>query len=256
MLVSALSSAGVTAVPEDLDAFRRFTEGPLRAAAERQLHVSEVEQIFGLIGHVLWMATSDVQSRRELDDADDASGMRAVEPVPVRVPAPDASSISGAIPKSRPSVTLGRVTRAVEPPRGIVEIGPDDDAHDSSSRRRRLRVDILVLSLDPLLVTETSEGLAGRGRAIAIGSAADLARHVTAAAETAAQLVIVIDSALPSIDVRTFAGLSAILPPGTRVVLWGVDDRQKQRLSVMFPVANGWIASGSAASPIDVIFER
>lgn len=266
VLARALGNAGLVSVPEELDAFRRFTDGPLRFAAERQLRPAEVEGIFELIGHVLWMATSDVQSRRAAD-VEEESGERSVEGIPFRMPVlpPTPVPPEGALrPRSeietapgmprpkKPSVAIGRVSRPDVPTGGVVEIGPGESAHDSSSRERPVRLEVLVLTLDPLLVFETDNGLAGRGRVTAIGTAAELARCASAAT---ARVVVIVDSALPSIDLPTFAPISGSLPPGTQIILWGVDERQKQRLSVMFPAAKDWIASGRAASPAEVILD-
>ena len=113
-------------------------------------------------------------------------------------------------------------------------------------------LEVLVITLDPRLVFDTDDGLSGRGRVSRISTAAELAQL---ASRATAPLVVVVDSALPSIDLPTFAPISGTLPPGTRVVLWGVDERQKQRLAVMFPAAKNWIASGRAASPAEVILD-
>jgi hypothetical protein len=285
VLARALMHSTLASVPEELESFRRFTNGPLRQIVESQLRPSECETIFELVGHVLWMATSDVQSRRA-DDADDPSGERSVDaapfripslpptPVPMRMPTPhpptarqlyvepsDEADTSRmlATPRPRPSsneqpaaATLGRVRRSSAPTGGVVEIGPGESMPDILPRRRTVTLDVLVLTLDPLLVFETDNGLAGRGRVTSIATASELARAASAAQ---ARLVIVVDSALPSIDLPTFAPISGSLPPGTRIVLWGVDERQKSRLAAMFPAAKDWIASGRAASPAEVILD-
>jgi hypothetical protein len=272
VLTTALTYAGLPVVPEDLEAFRRFTEGALLVAVGEHLSPTENEAIFELVRHVLWMATSDVQSRNPPSDAEEkeeGSGQRFVDALPFRMPElpptpiPDTGSspaISAEevdtaqlspVRERRGSVTLGRVARPAAPRGGVIEIGPNDSP-DGTSRRRPVSLEVLVLTLDPQLVFETDNGLDGRGRVTAIGTPAELARWASAAT---AQLIVVVDSALPSIDLPTFAPISGSLPPGTRIVLWGVDERQKHRLSVMFPAAKDWIASGRAASPAEVILD-
>jgi hypothetical protein len=67
-------------------------------------------------------------------------------------------------------------------------------------------------------------------------------------------IAIVIDTALPSIDVPTVAALASSFPKGTTVVLWGMTEKQKERLVSVFPVSATWIASGAAASPDEILF--
>jgi hypothetical protein len=287
VLSRAFATSGLPSVPEELEAFRRFTDGPLRASVDALLRPAEAEAIFELIGHVLWMATSDVQRH---GDKEEPSGERSVESVPFRMPVlpptpvppiarapsspaahetvpapaappaakeepiddPQTARVSPAPRPRRASVAIGRITRPDAPPTGgVVEIGPDESAQDAS-RRRPVVLEVLVLTLDPLLVFETDNGLAGRGRVTSINTAAELARAASAAK---ARLVVLVDSALPSIDLPTFAPISGSLPSGTRIILWGVDERQKARLSLMFPAAKEWIASGRAASPAEVILD-
>jgi hypothetical protein len=111
---------------------------------------------------------------------------------------------------------------------------------------RPLPTAVLVISLDPSLMKQTTAEIAGRCNVVKIATPADLAR---AASSSGDRIVVIVDTALPSIDLRTFVGLAPILPAGARVVLWGADERQRTRLVAMFPVAASWIASGDSNTP-------
>ena len=105
---------------------------------------------------------------------------------------------------------------------------------------------VLVLSLDPSLTAQATSEIAGRCPVLSIGAPADLAR---VASRSGDRIVVLIDTARPSIELPTFVGLVPILPPTTRVVLWGTDARQHGRLASMFPQASTWIASNASQTP-------
>lgn len=115
---------------------------------------------------------------------------------------------------------------------------------------RHAPVRVLIATLDPLLIAETEARLAGRSAVFTVRTTVELSAQIAIAG---GRVTVVVDTALPSIDVASLAALAPTFPAGTPVVLWGMSERQKERLVAMFPVAAGWAASGAAHSPADLL---
>ena len=113
---------------------------------------------------------------------------------------------------------------------------------------------VLVISLDGALVKQVERELAGARRVVHVASQAELLRAMTAARTQG--FAVLVDSALPSVELRVFASYAPMMPAATRVVLWGTDARQVKRLCSVFPQASEWIASGEATSTADLLAER
>jgi hypothetical protein len=269
ILAEALKRASLRAVPEDSAGFRQFCEGPFRAVARSALG-DDVQIVFERLGHVLWMATSDVQALNAAREWSERPSGTHLAPQPdSRPPASGNARESGpslkaptlrarpSIPTPRPLASRTATTIGAMP--AVTANGPRDPSPPSSRTAPLPPIatpvrasptvaspsSVLVVTLDPQLIDDVERELAARSRVKSIRSVADLA----AAAETAdARCVVVIDTALPSIDLPTFARLRAMLPREARVVLWGVALHQQQRLASMFPEAASWIPSGAAAS--------
>lgn len=255
LLERALRAAALPAVPEDPGSFRWFVEGPLRVELERLLDAGEISAVIERLGDVLWMATSDIRAlgvarswSRRSAPTETPSGTHAR--LPSDRPAASHERDSGVsakrptipVPSSSPPArlpTIPRVPRSPLPP-------PPAGAALRSPRAPTAPSAVLVVSLDPSLAASTSRDVGGRCPVITISTPGDLARAATRSGD---RVVVIVDTTLPSIEVPTFAGLAPILPPGTRVVLWGVDERQLARLAAQHPVARDWSASGEAVSP-------
>lgn len=218
ILTNALGVAGRKDVPEDVDAFSRFLEGPLRRAIASHVDHDVADAVVERLNQVVAMATSNLRRREEPlhvlelgpardSDAEEGSGLRMVEAAAIR-------------PSAKTSDTSPHATHA---PVGV------------------------IVTLDPGLVAEAASALAPlHGRAVHARTLAELVRAIST--WHTAPLSIVIDAALPSVDVPTFAGMTELLPPGARVVLWGLDERQKKRLVALYPEVASWIASGATAT--------
>jgi hypothetical protein len=290
---AALTAARRTEVPEDIGPFREFVEGPLRQEVHRQLGAEALSHVLERLGHVLWMASSDVQARsvaRGWLKLDPAPALAAPAPSAAAAPTPVAPSPAAADttegetpegesgefpishvpfvasePRKRP--TDARLEAGSAPSRPEVPIPPPRSSHPLAAPRpprsgavtlgklsvslarvaaRPLPSAVLVLSLDAKLASQTTAEIAGRCSVVRIATPADLARAASTAGE---RVVVLVDTALPSIDLKTFVGLCPILPASTRVILWGADERQRTRLVATFPIAAGWIASGESTAP-------
>lgn len=252
----ALLRAGLPDVPEDLDLFARFVRGALTAALEALAGPAATEACIERISHVLWLASSTVRHaaptaaelRRTLEsepDRDEASGLRTVESPPpgwnqqasaaARVSVGDAGRTSEAGRAPRHAPTIGRIRPAQARTNSIVEIPAAPS----------LGAPVLMLSLDPTLRAEATKQLEGVRPTITIMSQAELVRTINAAYESG--FGILVDASLPSIDLATFVGLAGLLPSGTRVVLWGMDERQKARLARVFAIASEWTAASNGS---------
>lgn len=334
VLDEALDQAGMNAVPEEIEPFRRFCEGPFRRAVVGTLGKTAIEQVFERLGHVLWMATSDVNaletarawSRGDIQARDDDSGVRNVGPEERLTPTPsegdardsstrarEGSQPRGASgsqprgtsgsqprtsvdPRSEPedagrmpmvpsprtgSVTLGRMPTIQQPaqrttmeiraagssdPRSASSPPPRRDSasllHRDSPQREGSRPSptprhdapssVLVVTLDTRLVNDLRLELKDHCPVRCIHEPSEIASAVITGGS---RLVVLIDTALPSIGVPTFAGLAPVLPAGTRVILWGASLRQQQRLASMFPIASSWISSNGAPNAGRFILE-
>lgn len=153
---------------------------------------------------------------------------------------------------SHPSFSL-KDTR----PDGVVQevhVGRDDDARSRESAApvsgpRAVATDVLVVTIDPRLVTEVETRMRGRSRVHAVLTLVDMMNALSSLAGQ--RIAIVLDTGVPSIDVPTFVTIA--LPENTSVILWGTDERQKKRLAGMFPQVGSWIASGATQSPADLL---
>jgi hypothetical protein len=208
LLGRALALSRRARVPEEIGEFRAFVEDALCVEMRRVLDPVQVTLVLERLGHVLWMATSDV---RALNVARDWTGRSS----------------------SAPSRESGPPRESGSRPR----IAPEPLVAPSC---------VLVLTLDAQLVVQTRSEIAGRCPVVSVATPSDLARMVSRAGD---RPVVLVDTALPSIEVPTFVGLCPILPPLACVVLWGADARQLARLGAQFPRAQSWIASAEARAP-------
>jgi hypothetical protein len=326
ILTDALKRGALPSVPEEIETFRRFCEGPFRVTVRSALGKDSVEHVFERLGHVLWMATSDVQALEaarawsrgtgdlpaipdstipeadpslfleDLEEEED-SGVRHVEPMPAPTPSVKAATSAtigrlraptltrSAAPRPAiearftplppsptpkratplpPSDALRRPTTPVPPsmplppaptPRRMTPLPPPGDRlsplpgvptpvrRSSSPPAARVPSAIIVVTLDDRLVQSIREDLSGQCPVRSVGTPNELAFALTKAGD---RLVVVVDTALPAIDVPTFAGLAPILPATAKVVLWGASPRQQARLAATFPAAASWLPSGVA----------
>jgi hypothetical protein len=273
LLDEALEAAGLPAVPEEIQAFRRFCERHLSRILRTRLEDASVDQVFERIGHVLWMATSDasqvevarVWGRGETEWEDD-SGVRHLDsqgrPTP-KAPTPEAGVYPPRIPPSAPlptpsnAISIGKMkaVAASSPtgsrPRVTQELraqAPDDRAGSSPPPAidERPATAVLAITLDGSLVESMRAELASLCPVRAISSPTEIASAVLTSGPCP---VVLIDTGLPSIDLPTFAGIAPVLPQGARVVLWGISPRQLHALVAKFPIASGWLAPEGHVSP-------
>jgi hypothetical protein len=279
VLAAALTTAGRTTVPEDASPFAAFVQGPLRAAVTDSLGEPSYDVVSERLSHVLLMASSQVLAREpSAPERDDESRVRVTSlPAPGKLPAPGRPSVTvdddygfAILDRPRPGAGAHARGRTTVPPQASSDRAvtsrpappatvppatvppttvPPTTLSPESARPVAAPVRILLASLDPLLLSETQARFEGRGEVRLVGTRAELFGGLARPGRAA----IVVDTALPSIDVPTLASAAASFPPGTLVVLWGMSDRQKLRLVSVFPVSEGWLASGAAASPVDML---
>lgn len=142
---------------------------------------------------------------------------------------PSADRISE--PSSEPGVHRTSDPGAMRPgssPRSRSHLGPSASSPTA----------VLALTLDEGLLSQLRTGLAMHCPVRPIVAPPELAGALVTSGD---RIVVLIDTALPSIDVRTFAGLAPILPPNTRVVLFGATEWQRERLAAMVPAATSWV---------------
>lgn len=266
VIAKALERASLAAVPEDLVAFQQFVQGPLTVALASLAGPDAMETVVERLSHVLWMASSTVRSfvpsPRKLattfeTEADESSGLRAVDGAsdlgamnrakerptdpapaperPARRPMSSGAQSIGRMVAPRPSVTMGAVL-------------------ETRVERTPARGPVLVTSLDAALLAEVEGVLGERRPAAHVRSQADLVRAIGSLRTTG--FSVIVDTALPSVELPTFVGLSSLLPPGTRVVLWGLDPRQKKRMAMLYPIANDWIACDDNGSLRELLIDR
>lgn len=289
LLRGALIQARLETIPEDAEGFGRFVNGALTAAIERSFGAGAADTVREQLAHVLALIAPAIARKATGtgdDDADDLSGERIVENVPmsprasdvmsrpkgrpdlsaalrapdVRIPVPDSMPLEAPIlfpPRAtsfesgtQQKRALARVTR--DPTESMRASRPGlEEVHGPRSGPRALATDVIVVSLDPRLAGEVEARLRGKSRVVGVVTVAELMVALTGA--KGGRVAIVLDTGVPSIDVPTFVRLEAALPASTHVVLWGTDPRQKARLVAMFPQVGAWVASGSAESPVDLL---
>lgn len=150
------------------------------------------------------------------------------------------------------AATLGQmraVSGSMPVVRGSVEIPAQrpDARSEPPELNARLPSTLLLVTLDPSLVSQVDAGLKDRVPVLAVSAASELLGALLTAGD---HLVVLLDTALPSIAVPAFAGLIPVLPAGTRVVLWGASARHLARLAAIYPETAGWIASDGAEDPV------
>jgi hypothetical protein len=200
-------------------------------------------------------APAEVSPATQRAPGDSAPSSPVDEPAPrqsgtrhqARRPAPDASFGTAA--------TLGQM-RAVSKSMPVVRSSIEIPAHRPDARSEphelavRLPSTVLLVTLDPSLVTEIGDGMKDRVPVLAVSAASELIGALVTAGQN---LVVLLDTALPSIAIPAFAGLIPVLPAGTRVVLWGASARHLSRLVAIYPKTAGWIASDGAEDPVDFL---
>jgi hypothetical protein len=251
-LLDALAQASLVTVPEDLEGFRAFVLGALDLTVRRMLGVAAAELVRDRLAHVLWMATTSPSPRRASGaDEDDASGEHRVE----STGRARSSGISPRIPSDAAMQAVREVHEAKTqpppaPPAPSRGSAPRPVPRAAVTQSVAAPLAVLVVTLDASLAQSMRSTLGGRAHVTVITCVADLAR-ATAAAR--ARVSVVVDVALSSIDMPTFASLTTALPVGSRVVLWGTNERQKARLAASFPNARDWIASPGIEPAAEVL---
>lgn len=222
ILDTALAAAGRATVPEDAPRFVPFYEGPLRAQVMLKLGSPALEIVDERLSHMMRMAMSQVMPR------------------------------CGRVEPSAPPLLSSPSDELWEPSDEFWEedsaIRPSLPREESGSAAPSTGL-VLMLTLDPTLIADAQQCL-GATRVATVTSIHDLLARMVDGSGPAA---LVIDGALPSIDVPTVASLGGAIPATAKVIVWGMSERQKERLITLFPVAKNWIASGSAASLADLV---
>jgi hypothetical protein len=275
LLARAIAATEGGGVPEEVMRFRDFVEGPLRSELGQLVGPATVALVLERLGQVLWMATSDVRAlsvardwsrggatsahesgshpkipQRSSDRPEVTSGETRRPTIPVPRSSPPTSSSSDrprpapssrppvAPAPARPTVTSGMTLRT---PRNAVTVSAMPRVASTPTA-----TGVLVVTLDAALSAKATSEIAGRCPVLTIGSPVELARAATRSGD---RVVVIVDTTLPSIDLPTFAGLAPILPPDTRIVLWGADERVIARLAARFPAARTWVPSGDSTTP-------
>jgi hypothetical protein len=286
LIVEALRVGALERIPEEVGGFRVFCEGPFRRVVRANVAQASVEQIFERVAHVLWMATSDVTvmetarawSQPGPNDRDGESGVRNVEVGMLGAAAtataseprqrdsePDVPSAheAGPLPSRgshpTPSATLGRMRAVSRASSAVASSEISSPMRDPRSESFELPAHVahavlpsavLVVSLDTQLVAQIRQGLSQHAPVRAIGAASELVGSLLTSGD---RLVVLIDTALPSIAVPTFAGLIPVLPASTRVVLWGANKRHLLRLNALYPDTARWTVSENAEDPVALL---
>jgi len=242
LLHRAVAASGSASVPEDAASFRAFVDGPLRAELQRSLGAGAVTLVLGRLTQLVTDQPT-ISSWPPRANGAHQSGSHPV--IRTREPFPQEATSA-----KRPTLPAPAIARAPVPAR-------TDDAPPRRLRPPAATVPamtavgpvlpscVLVVSLDASYVHDVEREIAGRCPVIVIGDAEDLARI---AARAGARIVVLVGP-LPAIDLPTFVDVAPILPPDTRVVLWGTDERTLQRLTPGLPATHTWIASGSSTTP-------
>lgn len=225
---SALAIAGRATIPEDAPPFAAFYEGPLRAIVSSRLGQGALDIVDERLAHVLRMAQSQVRP------------CETMAPPQLHAPSLQDRAPDGALPgeETAPwSTELWEEDSAIRvTPRGL----------EAASSAVPAPV-VLALTLDPLLVADVQTRFPA-SRVLSISSMHALLAQLSTAH---LRLTIVIDTVLPSIDVPTVASLATAIPDSALVVLWGMSERQKERLVALFPVARTWVAASAIGAVAD-----
>jgi hypothetical protein len=271
ILRSALLRAGIEAPPVEPASLHRFVEDALLGSVEQALGRDAAELVGQQIEQVLRIVAPSIVRRATgtSNDADEASGERSVEPVPtakssdVRQPIRPRADIAAALrppPRSemptpedlapidapilfpsrprhnesgtqRKGAAVARITGDPTARRGIVETqGP-----------RTQPVEVLLVTLDKGLATDLETLVGTRGRVTLMRDVETL----TLALKLGTRCLVLIDATLPSIDVATLARHAM---SDARIVLFGVEERQRARIAAQFPQAAAWIACADLAA--------
>jgi len=291
LVEASLRMGALERIPEEVAGFRAYCEGPFRRSVCTTVGVTAAEHVFERVGYVLWMATGDASmievarswSEPNESDEDADSGVhnvassaapsatsrvrgtsRALPETPVPVLEEPGPRQSGTRPQLRPptpsasfgtAATVGQM-RAVSKSMPVVRTSVEIPAQRPDARSEppdlgvRLPSTVLLITLDPSLVTQVGEGLKDRIPVQAISAASELVASLLTSGE---RLVVLIDTALPSIAVPAFVGIIPVLPARTRVVLWGANANHLARLVAVYPETLGWIASDGAEDPVDFL---
>lgn len=148
-----------------------------------------------------------------------------------------------AAPQTRQVV--GRVTRQT--------LGGVAEVRSSTRPARALATDVFVLSLDEQLHRELETRLKGLSRIVAVVTLDELERQLLEAKNR--RTAVVVDAALPSIDLPTLARAAGRLPTTALVLVWGMEERQRQRLVGAFPETMMWIPLAASRSPADALLD-
>jgi len=260
LLRTALLAGGLEVVPEDAVSFRSFVEGPLMIGIERTLGASAAESVMEHMIHVLAMIAPTIRKRATGtgDDEDEPSGERFVDTLPSMKRAGFAPTLEAPIlfPPRATAHESGtqrkrQIARVSHP---SLETRTTLEVQAPKSGPRAVATDVLVISLDPRLASEVADRLRGRSRIEPIVTIEELRAALPKLAGQ--RVAVVFDTAVPSIDLPTFASVASSLPPGTHVVLWGTDERQKRRMTELFPETRPWVASGAAESAVDLLLDE
>lgn len=268
VIATALLAAGRATIPEDAPPFAAFLDGSLRATVVAMLGPEALDIVNARLSHVVRMAQSQVLSKRMQETIAPPPGARAddelweedsaIRMTPAGLEAAETGRRS-ALDTARPPEPF-RPHDAARPAEARVAPGarggPDtvrpvhlERSADPARAAAAAPSMVLVLSLDPLLVADVGLQLQS-SRVLAISSMNDLLARATG---VAGRVAIVVDTALPTIDVPTVASLAPALPREATIVLWGMSERQKERLVAVFPVCRDWIASGASGSVADLL---
>jgi len=282
ILHGALLRAGLDAPPADPEMLFGFVEHALLGSVEQALGRDAAELVGVQIEQMLRMVAPTVVLRRRPtgtgDDADELSGERIVDAPPhpahvkssdVRRPLLPRADVAAALrpprsemptpeeiaPLQAPVLFASRWkanqsgTQRKDPTARSTRLDRDDpstprggvaEVRGPLARSTTMPIEILVVTLDEQLPTDLERAIGTRGRVTAIRSLDVLVRALTVGAP---RFVVLIDAALPSIDVPTLARHASALPPSARVLLWGMDERQRARIVLQFPNAASWLST-------------
>lgn len=174
------------------------------------------------------------------------------------LPAMRPASSSGSFPRrtlpgAAPGFDAAPQTRQVVARVTRPSLGGVAEVRTSSRPTRSLASDVFVLSLDEQLHRELETRLKGLSRVVTVSSLDELERLLLDAKNR--RTAVVVDAALPSIDLPTLARAAGRLPTTALVLVWGMEERQRQRLVGAFPETMMWISLAASRSPADALLD-